>query len=93
VEFLKADVTELKEVDRICKEIQKRETKINLLFQTQGNLTLDGRNGPLLLHTINTFTMLILTNRIRKPRRPRPQVHSELLLSNAFHLQSRSSAS
>ncbi|PMD50483.1 NAD(P)-binding protein [Hyaloscypha bicolor E] len=44
VEFLKADVTELKEVDLVCKEIQKREKKINLLFQTQGNLTLNGRN-------------------------------------------------
>jgi short-subunit dehydrogenase len=48
VEFLKADVTELKEVDRVCKEIEKREKKINLLVQTQGNLTLDGRNGECL---------------------------------------------
>lgn len=45
VEFLKADVSELKEVDRICKEIQKREKKINLIVQTQGNLNLNGRNG------------------------------------------------
>jgi NADP-dependent 3-hydroxy acid dehydrogenase YdfG len=45
VEFLKADVTELKEVDRVCKEIQQREKKINLIVQTQGNLNLDGRNG------------------------------------------------
>lgn len=45
VEFLQADVTELKEVDRVCKEIEKREKKINLIVQTQGNLTLNGRNG------------------------------------------------
>ncbi len=45
VEFIKADVTELKEVDRVCAEIQKKETKLNLLVQTQGNLTLNGRNG------------------------------------------------
>jgi NADP-dependent 3-hydroxy acid dehydrogenase YdfG len=48
VEFLKADVTELKEVDRVCKELQKREKKINLIVQTQGNLTLSGRNGECL---------------------------------------------
>jgi NADP-dependent 3-hydroxy acid dehydrogenase YdfG len=45
VEFLRADVTELKEVDRVCKEIEKREKKINLIVQTQGNLSLNGRNG------------------------------------------------
>jgi len=45
VEFLKADVSELKDVDRVCKEIQQREKKINLLVQTQGNLNLNGRNG------------------------------------------------
>lgn len=53
VEFLKADVTELKEVDRVCKEIQKREKKINLIFQTQGNFTLAGRNGECLLVASN----------------------------------------
>ncbi|KAH8646983.1 hypothetical protein BGZ60DRAFT_535502 [Tricladium varicosporioides] len=49
VEFLKADVSELAEVDRVCGEIKRREGKegkegrINLLVQTQGNLTLAGR--------------------------------------------------
>ncbi|TVY91062.1 Oxidoreductase, partial [Lachnellula willkommii] len=43
VEFLQANVTELAEVDRVCKEIEKKETKINLIVQTQGNLTLAGR--------------------------------------------------
>jgi NADP-dependent 3-hydroxy acid dehydrogenase YdfG len=45
VEFLQANVTELAEVDRVCKEIEKKEEKINLVVQTQGNLTLAGRNG------------------------------------------------
>ena len=45
MEFLRADVTELKEVDRVCKQIEKREKKINLIVQTQGNLSLSGRNG------------------------------------------------
>jgi hypothetical protein len=45
VEFLKADVSELRDVDRICAEIKKKESRINLLMQTQGNLTLRGRDG------------------------------------------------
>jgi NADP-dependent 3-hydroxy acid dehydrogenase YdfG len=61
VEFLKADVTELKEVDRVCKEIQKREKKINLLVQTQGNLTLSGRNGERLNRDWCTLFNAVLT--------------------------------
>lgn len=53
VEFLKADVSELKEVDRVCEEILKREGRLNLLVQTQGNLILRGhdcKNHPRTLH-------------------------------------------
>jgi hypothetical protein len=45
VEFIKADVTELKEVDRVCQEIKTKEKHINLLVQSQGNLNLRGRDG------------------------------------------------
>lgn len=45
VEFIKADVSELKEVDRVCKEIQSKEKHINLLYQSQGNLNFRGRDG------------------------------------------------
>lgn len=45
VEFIKADVTELAEVDRVCQEIMKKEKHINLLVQTQGNFNLRGRDG------------------------------------------------
>lgn len=45
VEFLRADVSELADVDRVCKEIEKKEKKINLLVQTQGNFSLAGRIG------------------------------------------------
>ncbi|KAG9231317.1 hypothetical protein BJ875DRAFT_123238 [Amylocarpus encephaloides] len=44
VEFIPANVTELAEVDRVCQEIENREKKINLLVQSQGNLTFAGRN-------------------------------------------------
>ena len=47
VEFIKADVSELAEVDRVCKEIIKKEKHINLLVQSQGNLNLRGRDGML----------------------------------------------
>jgi len=52
VEFLKADVTALGEVDRVCREITKREKHINLLVQNQGTLSLKGRDGT--LHTYTT---------------------------------------
>jgi NADP-dependent 3-hydroxy acid dehydrogenase YdfG len=45
VEFLKADVTELAEVDKVCKEIMAKEKQINILVQSQGNLNLRGRDG------------------------------------------------
>jgi NAD(P)-dependent dehydrogenase (short-subunit alcohol dehydrogenase family) len=49
VEFLKADVTELKEVDRVCALLAEREKRVNLVVQTQGNLNLNGRNGMSLM--------------------------------------------
>ncbi|TAQ88230.1 hypothetical protein B7494_g3465 [Chlorociboria aeruginascens] len=44
VSFLKADVSELGEVDRVCELISKKESKINLLVQSQGNMNLRGRD-------------------------------------------------
>ncbi|CZT43558.1 uncharacterized protein RSE6_03619 [Rhynchosporium secalis] len=44
VEFIKADVSELAEVDRACKVIQQKEKTINLLFQTPGNSNMRGRD-------------------------------------------------
>ena len=42
---MKADVCELKEVDRVCEEIKGKEQRVNLLVQTQGNMNLRGRDG------------------------------------------------
>lgn len=47
VEFIKADVSELAEVDRVCKVIATKEKSINLLVQSQGNMNLRGRDGML----------------------------------------------
>ncbi len=48
VEFIAANVSELVEVDRVCKEIMKKENHINLIVQSQGNLNLKGRDGKLM---------------------------------------------
>ncbi|KAH7384988.1 hypothetical protein BKA64DRAFT_681908 [Cadophora sp. MPI-SDFR-AT-0126] len=44
ISFIKADVSELAEVDRACKAIQEKEKSINLIFQTPGNGNLRGRD-------------------------------------------------
>ncbi|KAK0129268.1 hypothetical protein ONS95_001203 [Cadophora gregata] len=44
VDFIKADVSELAEVDRACKIIQEKEKSVNLLFQTPGNSNMRGRD-------------------------------------------------
>ncbi|KAI1391657.1 putative short-chain dehydrogenases/reductase [Hypoxylon trugodes] len=37
-EFIKADVSVLKGVDDVCRQLKSKETEINLLFQSQGSL-------------------------------------------------------
>ncbi|KAF2691842.1 hypothetical protein K458DRAFT_411545 [Lentithecium fluviatile CBS 122367] len=44
VDFIKKDVSLLREVDAACKEIKEKEKKVNLLFMTIGTLTLKGRD-------------------------------------------------
>ena len=36
--FIRADVTLIKNVDEVCREIMRKEKTINLLFQSQGSL-------------------------------------------------------
>ncbi|KAL4924066.1 uncharacterized protein BDV17DRAFT_275525 [Aspergillus undulatus] len=42
--FLQADITLLKNVDKVCDQIKAREEKLNLLFMTPGTMTLKGRD-------------------------------------------------
>ncbi|KAF2867282.1 hypothetical protein BDV95DRAFT_598381 [Massariosphaeria phaeospora] len=44
LDFIKSDVSLLRNVDEVCKEIKEKENKINLLFMTVGYLTFQGRN-------------------------------------------------
>ena len=43
--FIKKDLTLLKNVDEVCEEIKGKERKLNILFMTQGVLSLKGRDG------------------------------------------------
>ncbi|KAF2643500.1 hypothetical protein P280DRAFT_467527 [Massarina eburnea CBS 473.64] len=45
VDFIKKDVSLLRKVDEVCKEIKEREKSVNLLFMSCGVLTLNGRDG------------------------------------------------
>jgi hypothetical protein len=89
VEFLKADVTELGEVDRVCEEIKKRETYINLLVQSQGNLNLRGRDGKICLDPCLVCESWTLTDWLgcRELRGPRQENDIKLLLPHALHQQ------
>ena len=42
--FVKADTSLLKNVDKVCKDIQSKESKINLLFLSQGTLKFGGKS-------------------------------------------------
>ena len=46
--FIRKDLTLLKNVDEVCDEIKAKETKLNVLFMSQGTLSLKGRDGMLL---------------------------------------------
>lgn len=48
VEFIKSDVSLLKNVDAACQEITKNESKVNLLVLSAGILTTQGRTGELI---------------------------------------------
>ena len=43
--FIGKDLTLLKNVDEVCDEIKAKEKKLNLLFMTQGTMSLKGRDG------------------------------------------------
>ena len=43
--FLRKDLTLLENVDDVCNEIKAKEKKLNLLFMTQGTMSLKGRDG------------------------------------------------
>lgn len=47
VRFIQSDVSELRTVDKVCRQIGEEETNINLLFMSAGIFHLRGREGML----------------------------------------------
>lgn len=45
MDFIKSDITLLRNVDKACETIQGKEDRINLLFMTPGFASLKGRDG------------------------------------------------
>ena len=48
--FIRKDLTLLKNVDEVCDEIRAKESKLNLLFMTQGVGSLKGRDGNIYIY-------------------------------------------
>jgi NADP-dependent 3-hydroxy acid dehydrogenase YdfG len=48
-EFIAADVSLLKSVDEVCRQIKTKETAINILFETQGSMAFTASMYDLIL--------------------------------------------
>ena len=55
IDFIKSDISLLKNIDESCKVIQTKEDKVNLLFISAGFARLGGRDG-----TVQSITSLVL---------------------------------
>jgi len=95
VAFIKANVSELREVDRVCNDVLSREKHLNLLVQTQGNLNFRGRDGKSPdSNFVSDFLCDIKSrddlkwwqnSRIRIIGRIRSEANPQLLLPHALH--------
>lgn len=57
--FIQSDVSLIRNVDDACREIKKKESAVNILFQTQGVLSFKRLSmfiGPFLLYWLNILT-------------------------------------
>lgn len=43
--FIEGDVSLIRGCDRVCEEVKRRTSKINILFQSQGYVSYNGREG------------------------------------------------
>lgn len=88
ITFLKADLTLLKNVDKVSEEIKQREYRIDVMFMSQGYLTLQGRSGkpehPLPPSVVAQPPLPDDARHLRRHRRPNV---SPLLLPNALPTQ------
>lgn len=88
-EFIKADVSLLKNVDEVCRQIRDKETSINILFLTQGTMAFKKSTS---LSYISLFrkhyqyynTLLIA---YRNLRRATSRLCSNYILTHTLHLK------
>lgn len=99
ISFVKADVSLLWEVDNVCRAIQQKEDRLNILFLSPGVGTMKGRDGkcPILKFRLQSNRQVRNTDlspRVYKDRRrPRPEAEPPLLFPDAICGQSPSAAS
>lgn len=65
IQFIQSDISLLKNVDKVCKEIQDKEEAVNLLFMSPGYLTMAGRTGKSQSHVTVPYTCVCFS--IRPP--------------------------
>jgi NADP-dependent 3-hydroxy acid dehydrogenase YdfG len=53
--FVKADVSLIRVVDDVCKDIKAKEKVLNLLFLSQGVMSMDRSGKIFLIHTSNAY--------------------------------------
>ena len=61
-EFIKADVSLLKNVDDVCRQIKSRETYINILFESQGSMAFSTSMSSSFLFSVTTLSTSISPN-------------------------------
>lgn len=84
--FIKADTSLIRNVDKICRDIKNKETSVNLLFLSSGVLI--GRESKS-TRTIASSTIDALANHyISHLREPRPRRQPVSLLSCPIHRRS-----
>lgn len=66
--FIRKDLTLIKNVDEVCEEIKAKESKLNLLFMTPGTLSLKGRDGEGLIFNLCTILANIACRDHRRSR-------------------------
>jgi NADP-dependent 3-hydroxy acid dehydrogenase YdfG len=64
--FLESEISLIKNVDKVCADIQSREDKVDILFMSPGYLSFDGRNGK----WTNLLRIIHTNANLRKHRRP-----------------------
>ena len=81
-EFIKADISALKNVDDVCRQLKAKESAINLLFQSQGSMGFDAGKFPF---TMSSHKVLMSNNINRNPRRNPLSLRSRHALPHPLH--------